>query len=231
MALTKSGNAPYGPPSAVIEVIDRFRNRGLSVPIDLDVLQMTGVSESLAPRTLQALRLLDLITDDGYPTTEFQELREVPSDRYQDRLAAHIKQVYAEVLSFVDPASDPIERVEDAFRAFQPHGQRARMVTLFLGLCTEAGLIDRVDGRSTRPKTPARKTTASVPKPQGRGTPSSLAQTAMDLAVGGLPPAIIGLIGQLPSNGTSWTADRRDTFLKVLRVTLDYVYPIENGSS
>ena len=68
MAVTTASAAPYAPPSAVLEVITRYRNRGLSTPITAEVLARAGVSESLVPRTLQALQILDLVDDKGMPT-------------------------------------------------------------------------------------------------------------------------------------------------------------------
>jgi hypothetical protein len=98
-------------------------------------------TESLAPRTLQTLKLLDLVTEDGQPTDEFVELRKVPSGEYKERLAALLRVAYADVLAHVDPTKDDYEQIRDAFRVYSPPGLRDRMVTLFLGLSEYVGIV------------------------------------------------------------------------------------------
>ena len=53
------GIAPYAPPKAVLNVLEQWRAKHVPTPITLDVLMKLGITESLAPRTHQALRLLD----------------------------------------------------------------------------------------------------------------------------------------------------------------------------
>lgn len=152
MPLEAGGGAPYAPVATVLEVINRYRDRGLQTPFTVDVLTRAGVTDGLAPRTLQSLRLLDLINGEGQPTEEFERLRQAPTDEFPHRLEALIRMVYADVFQFADPSVDGPERVSDAFRQYSPAGQRGRMVTLFLGLCQEAGIVDTapIRRRSTR---------------------------------------------------------------------------------
>ena len=72
MAVTADSSAPYAPASAIIELIDKYRNRGLPSTITGEVLGKAGVSDSLIPRTLQALQTLELINDQGAPETSPQ---------------------------------------------------------------------------------------------------------------------------------------------------------------
>ena len=141
MAVTKEKSAPYAPPSAILELIKRHRTRGLPSPVNSEVLERAGVSDSLIPRTLQTLQILELVGRDGKPTETFEGIRLAPEGEYQQRLGEWLKATYADVFSFVDPSEDDETSVRDAFRSYKPVGQQPRMVTLFLTLCRAAGLV------------------------------------------------------------------------------------------
>lgn len=134
MAISLDGTAPYAPTSAIVEVINRHRNGILQSPVTLQTLERLGVSESIRPRTLQALKLLDLTDEDGNLTPEFQGLRKVPTPEFLPSLATMLRATYAEVFAIVDPSNATFQQVHDAFRGFSPAGQIDRMVWLFLGL-------------------------------------------------------------------------------------------------
>jgi hypothetical protein len=229
MAVQANGPAPYAPPATVISLIQRYRNHGLATPFTVDVLMRAGVTESLAPRTLQALRILDLIDSAGEPTEQFLDLAQARSDEFRDRLAAVIRSAYSEVFAFADPSTDDVSRIEDAFRSYTPRGQRSRMVTLFLGLCEEAGIATpaprrqaagpkkaaaMVTGRSARRGRPPAK--SGAPRPP-QGAPANE-----------VPPALVGLLSELPVPGMPWTRDRRDTFIRTFGSVLDFLYPVRD---
>src|SRR5688500_10520725 len=113
MSVTANGNAPYTSPSAIVTVIERYRDRGLQTPFKTDVLVKAGVAEGLAPRTLQALELLDLIDGEGEPTDQFTALRQAPQADFQERFAALLRGAYSEVFSFIDPQQDGRDRIRD----------------------------------------------------------------------------------------------------------------------
>jgi Family of unknown function (DUF5343) len=139
--VTQDKPAPYAPSTATMNIVERFRERGIPAPINGDALLRTGlVTESLMPRTLYALHALDLIDDAGNPTDTLKAIQRAPAAEYQACLADWIGAAYADVLNFIDPATASEQDVHDAFRLYNPPGQRARMVTLFLGLARAAGL-------------------------------------------------------------------------------------------
>lgn len=219
MSIQPDGPAPYAPAATVLGFIKRYRDHGLRPPFDTETLVKTGVTESLAPRTLQALKLLDLVDDEGQPTDRLKDLAQASSDEYQPRLAELVRAAYAAVLAFADPAVDDAKRIEDAFRGYTPRGQRARMVSLFLGLCQEAGIA--APSPSRRPAQPTKRQVAPPRAGSAHAKRAPLA-TSSD----GLPPALSGLLAELPVPGAPWTRQRRDTFLRTLGSVLDFLYPV-----
>src|ERR1700730_19221675 len=102
MPVTTDQAAPYSPGGTILEVLDRYRSRGLPTPITPDVLSRAGIAQTLIPRVLQSLQSLDLIDDKGAPTATFEGLRRAPENEYRKRLEEWLKGTYADVFSFVD---------------------------------------------------------------------------------------------------------------------------------
>ena len=169
MAIVTGGTAPYAPPATVLQVIEAFRDRGLTTPITIDVLLRASVNESLAPRTLKSLEVLELIDGDGAPTPAMEGLRRAPQEDFRKRMEELVRGVYAEVFKFTDPATDEPSRVADAFRAFNPIGQRGRMVTLFMGLCEAAGIVP--EGTTRKPASSSGSKTPAAPRKRPSNTP------------------------------------------------------------
>lgn len=228
MPLRPDETAPYGPPAAVLGVIHLFRERGLATPFTTDVLIRAGVSESLVPRVLQSLKVLELIDEQGAPTPHLEGLRKATTEDFKPRLAEVIKAVYADVFQFTDPAKDDAGRIGDAFRSYKPAGQRGRMVTLFVGLCEEAGIIPEgkkpVIGAGRAPSsTPTRS-----PRRSGHSGPSVSAKAQLrNQADGFIPPAVSGLLASLPSEKEGWTQERRDKWITTFTTVLDFSFPIQ----
>lgn len=234
MVLQAGGGAPYAPPATVTEILDRYRERGLQTPITTEVLERAGVPESLSQRTLQALRLLDLIQKDGEPSPELERLSRVPADEWHKGMQDLLTAAYSEVWSFVDPAKDSIERVRDAFRPFNPRGQQERMVTLFLGLCEWVGM-DVTAATASR-----KKPGASDSNGKARTTRRPLADVKVErqaqrqrgapvrtpLVTPELPPGLLGLLQQIPTSGSGWDKETRDNFLTAFAAVLDFTVPV-----
>jgi hypothetical protein len=227
MTLTINSNAPYAPGGAIVSLLKRFRDKGLSFPVTAEVLIRAGVAESLVPRTYQSLQLLELIDESGEATEVLKKIRSVPEKEYKQTLAAWIKQVYAEVFLFVDPATASDIEMHDSFRGFQPEGQRARMVSLFMGLCAEAGLAPeskKVESKA-RARNPAGSTSRiTLATSRVVNRKSEPAAHLESFRAGMLAPELAGLMARLPQNG--WTKATRDRFVKTFESVLDYVIPI-----
>ena len=221
--------APYAPLATVLSIISGYRDRGLATPFTLEVLERAGVTTSLAPRTLAALRTLDLIDESGQPTESLNALRVAASDDYEARLAEVVRAAYEDIFQFADPAVDPRSRIEDAFRPYKPAGQRKRMVILFLGLCQAAGIIPedapaaktihKSSTHSRKPRSTKKKASTATSR---RGTAQS--QSNPQISSSGIPAPIAGLMAALPANG--WTQADRKKFVDAFGVVLDICVPI-----
>lgn len=228
MAIRPDGPAPYAPPATIIEVIEGYRDRGWQPPITQDVLIRAGVTESLAPRVLQTLRNLDLLDDDGAPTSHLEALQTARGEEeYKARLQEWLRGEYADILQYADPATDSADRLAEAFRGYTPTGQRNRMVTLMVGLFQYAGLAP--EGRPAGKAREKSNKTRSVPRPQAtvqkRVSPPKRSQPVSP-AYGDLPPALVGLLEEIPRGGQGWTSQRRDEFLAAFRAVLDFSVPV-----
>lgn len=143
MALAESGPAPYAPTRAITLVIDQYRDKGLPTPINTATLSRIGIEDSLTQRTYAALKQLDLIDEAGEPSKTLEKIRVSPTDALPDVLADWLREAYKPIFTYIAPTDD-VQRVADQFRHYVPGGQRNRMVTLFLGLCAKAGLIEEM---------------------------------------------------------------------------------------
>lgn len=221
MPLHSTGIAPYATSTTILGLIDRARDRGLPSPVTKEVLSKSGVPESLIPRTLQSLQLLELINDDGTWTQNLENLRRCAESELQSSLAEIIHSVYHDVFQYVDPEKDSATVLRDAFRTFTPHGQQDRMVSLFIGLCKRAGIISSEAAPKSQQRT---KRTANVvlkKKPPQKDEASS-----KQFSASGLSAPLSGVLATLPSGGSGWSQHDRDRFLTAFIAMLDYCIPI-----
>ena len=140
MPITRESSAPYAPVANVLLAINHYREKA-PVALTKDLLMRLGLAGPYANRTLRALRLLDLIDDDGAPSDALRELRTASAEDFPMRLAQIVRTAYADIFEVVDPATATDDAIDTAFRFYDPAAQRARMVILFMGLCEASGII------------------------------------------------------------------------------------------
>jgi hypothetical protein len=139
----------YASPATMRTVISRFRDQGLPQPLTVESILRVGVQESLAPRTIQTMKLLGLLDEEGKFTEQFERLRRAPTGDFSGELMSILRSAYAPVFEVLEPAGATYEQVQDAFRTFKPEGQRDRMVALFLGLLEYAEYSEALPSKRT----------------------------------------------------------------------------------
>lgn len=219
MPVTADTSAPYTPFGQISEIMSRYREKGNPTVFNTETLGKLGIPDSLNARTLQALKVLDLVKEDGKPTDTFEAIHRAPSDKYQSVLQNWLRAAYADVFLYAE-ADDDETKIRDAFRNYNPSSQQGRMVSLFLGLCALAGLRQKSEKREASEKT-RKKTirTSVVQRPRKQ-------QTVGDPVDTGLPPALTGLLRSLPNPSRGWTQPERDKFVNTFGTVLDFCYPI-----
>ncbi len=225
---TTNQNAGYAPVANVLSVIRRLRERGLPDPLSLQELERIGIPPGNAPRTLASLRLLGLVDDEGQRTQAFERIGRASTDEYQGVLAEVIKAAYADVFTVVDPAKDTDIAINDAFRHFEPQAQRGRMVTLFLGVCQEAGLIPggppQRKARVRRTESPSKSASAAraqTIRPESVASEVHVPSPKVIQSEGETDYRLISaLMQQLPASG-KWSQSKRDRWVKAVTAAVD----------
>lgn len=188
--MSSASNRPYPPPSNVSSVLFRLRSRNVPDRIDAEYLRDVNIPDGTISRTLFGLRFLKLIDEGGLLTEAAKSIVVSTDEEYKATLSGLVKEAYAEVFKVVNPAEDPQDRILNVFRRYTPGSQRPRMVTFFLGMCSEAGIptLDTPRGRSMNQP--------SRPKQQRAAKPSGIANRSKSSPVQPIP-----VVHQIPTDG------------------------------
>ncbi len=245
MELERTG--PYAPYANVLTIIRHARERDLKEPVTSQLITTIGIPEGNATRTMQALRFLKLLDEEGYLTDNFKALSNAPSDEYPGLLAQILKDAYGVVFMALSPATATDQQYVNAFRFYQPKAQRSRMIILFKGLCREAGLIPggapetltrpRVttnkSGKSSVSANGARKT-QSEPK-DAPFQPEAYHVSTQTVSQPVTPTTstqeyviMLGMLNKLPFTKKRWTQAQRGKWLKAVAATVDLLFELED---
>ncbi len=229
MVTEQRQTAPYAPVANVLGVIRRLRERGLPEVLGLPDLERVGVPEGNAPRTLAALKFLGLVGEDDSRTEAFERLGRAPTNEYPEALAEIVRRAYQPVFTVIDPAEDSEIVLHDAFRHYEPQGQRERMVTLFLGLCQEAEIVEG-GPPERRPRQRRRQTVqpTGIPSEEQVGQPSVRQRPPAQDGDGADYRLLAALMQQLPKDG-KWTKAKRDKWISAVSAGVDLLVEQEDG--
>lgn len=217
-------NRPYGPPSNVVDVLQRLRDRNLPDRLDAEFLRDAGISVNLASRTMFGLQFLGLVNN-FEPTDALRSIAVSTDEEYRTTLADLVQSAYSDVFDVLDPEKDSQDKFTNFFRRYTPASQRSRMVTFFLGICREAGLAV-LEG--PKPRRSSASTSQSRPRPRA---PQRTAQAAQQQSEpprrqgSQIPSAIQLLVESLPPEGGALSKERRKQWLSLADAALAFVYP------
>jgi len=247
MTTTALETAPYAPPQNVLDVLHHVRKRKLPEMFDVRVLTSIGIPNGNVSRTLATLRFLHLTDEDNRCQVTFERLARATDEEYPEQLAQVIREAYKTVFTYVDPAEDDSVKLNNVFRQhYDPQAQRARMVTLFVALCRQAGIIT---GAQSEPRPRARRATTPLKESgqrQGRSPrvaqPSDLEQRHLP----NMPPAqtmnsamfdgldsddhyalCFEMLRKLPPEHR-WTRKQRARWLQAIAANVDLLVEIED---
>ena len=228
----------------ILLLIHRLRERGLPEVLDHRRIVEMGLPEESSSRIRKALRFLNFTDSEGKQTPTFQRLGRATDDEYPELLKAILEKAYDAVFQSLGNISAAQERdYQNAFRYYNPQGQRSSMIRLFMALCQEAGMLP--GGAATRA---ARTKPSQKPQPSRPAAKRKEDQPAADTNAGSsvsrgfsddLPPTsdksandgavkyqlMQVLLKQLPSDGT-WTQKRHDQWLRAVETSVDLLVEI-----
>jgi hypothetical protein len=226
--------APYAPTENVLRVLNKARGGGVRGPIDTPFLIQLGINDSMAPRAIRTLSFLGFIENDGAATPLLEEYVRADDEEAKRVLRQAVETAYALIFRAVNPETDTRQKIFNAFRTMKPQGQWDRMVTLFLGLCREAG-YDVKDAPPTRSgkldspretrvsrirerfRSPARRTTEGA---GDRAWPNDAPGVGTSLSRETLDPSLVAFLGKLRDIDS---LDSLDTWYQAFKGLFSYV--------
>jgi hypothetical protein len=165
--MNKENYIPYTSPGNVLTIFGRIRKGWIPSQVDKGELQRVGITESMSNRTIAALEYYGLINEDGKPTDTWRAIATSSTNEYPKVLEGILRRAYPTIFEIhPNPADATDVELDDAFRKSEPANQRDRMVSLFRGLCQEAGLI-KGEPLTRERKSPVKQTTQKTTSKNG----------------------------------------------------------------
>ncbi len=142
MSKDSEHRAPYTSIGNMLLILGRIRKGWLPGQIDQGEMERVGITTSNASRTIATLEYLELINENDQPTDTWKAIATSTTNDYPKVLEGILRNAYPSIFQIhPNPAEATDVEIGNAFAKSEPLNQRGRMVTLFRGLCQEAGLI------------------------------------------------------------------------------------------
>lgn len=142
MASAKENSAPYTSIGNMLLILGRIRKGWVPNQIDKGEMEKVGITASNANRTIAALEYLGLTNEDNRTTDTWKAIATSTTNDYPKVLEGILRNAYPSIFEIhPNPADATDVEIGNAFAKSEPLNQRGRMVSLFRGLCQEAGLI------------------------------------------------------------------------------------------
>lgn len=167
---SRKKRAAYATLSNIYKAILLHKEGKFNPPIDANKLLALEIPEWDVFHVVHSLEDLTL-TRDGYPTDTFTRLAsafQTDQVEYQKLLTSLLRDAYADVFqhfsNFDNLTHVSREQYNMAFKDYEFPKQRRKMITVFKGLCREAGIIDET--------TPDESEASQAESAQNTDTPS-----------------------------------------------------------
>lgn len=224
---------PYFAFRTLLNTLEDMKKRG--IPNRIDRTFLTGMSGAGQTQFIAGLKSLGLIDAAG---SVQDRLREMVSGTAEDRqriLGEVLKDRYAEAVELGTTNATTGELVE-VFRHYGVSGDTARKaIAFYLNAAKFAGNVPvsplfqtpKVSSSGSGPRRVRREKneTGTDGSSTGAGTGATGASTSTGL-MADLHPALAGVLIELPRKGRGWTKERRDAFLKMFEMAIDFTIPV-----
>ena len=222
---------PYPPAAKTVGVVRRIHEGTAGSNLSQKQLVSLGIAEGNSDRVQKALRFLGLVDAEGTLTPLAIRLRKATSDEYPTLLAEIVRSAYAPVfVLYPDPGAASAIDMNNAFKPYDPAGQRQNMIALFMALCREASMAQGAAPRIGRPPAPKTNRDTSVAKKTldqpGRVDPPP-PPPGQQHVYSRLHPAVQAWIDEMPDNGTTWDRADFESWLAIFRASVERAYKIE----
>ncbi len=221
--------APYTSIGNMLILLEKIRKGWTPNQVDKGEMEHVGITAGNASRTISALEYLALINEDGKPTETWKAIATSTTNDYPKVLEGILRNAYPSIFELHPTPADATDiEIGNAFAKSEPLNQRARMVSLFRGLCQEAGLI------AGDPLTRERKPVSSLSNKKASEKTNTDNSVNTEIAKSRFsPPDKINpslkwyndletLLSRLPDpDNPKWTQAKKDSWLTALQSMLD----------
>ena len=222
MTRTLSENfTPYTSIGNMLLILNQIKKGWVPSLVDKGEMERVGITAGNVSRTISALGYFGLTDENDKPTDTWKAIATSTSNDYPKVLEGILRNAYPSIFQLhPNPADATDVELDNAFAKSEPLNQRSRMVSLFRGLCQEAGLI--AGDPITRDRNQNSKQSANTFEwPNMKINPSLKWYNDLDTLMSRLPN---------PAN-PQWTTAEKERWLTALQSMLDLLIEVVDEKS